>query len=111
MKGLVWGGTGAGSLEMTKLKSVMAGIWRRGRWDVIGDRRDEGALEVEVVEDAVMYGSEVLEFELGVPYSEPLKESDFIIREERSLEDVSNSLTLLCMCWWVVDVAGNGGLT
>ena len=34
MKGLVWGGAGAGSLEATKPKSVTAGIWRRGRWDV-----------------------------------------------------------------------------
>ena len=46
MKGLVWGGTGAGSLEMTKLKSVMAGIRRRGRWDIVGFGGDKGELEI-----------------------------------------------------------------
>ena len=28
-----------------------------------------------------------------------------------SLEDISDSLPLLCMRQWVVDVAGNGGLS
>ena len=46
MKGLVWGGAGMGSLEMTKLKSVLAGIRWRGQWDVIGFGRDEWELEV-----------------------------------------------------------------
>ena len=88
----------------------MAGVRRRGRWDVIGDRGDKGALEVEVVEDAVVYASESLEFELEVSGPEPFKESDFVVVQERSLENVGNPLTLLCMRRWVIDVAGNGGL-
>ena len=86
------------------------GIRWRGWWDVIGDRGDERELEVQVVEDVVVYGSEVLEFELGVPCSKPFKEHDFVVVEERSLEDVSDSLMLLCVHWWVVDMAGNDGL-
>ena len=58
----------------------------------------------------VVYGSELLEFKLDVSCMEPLKESDFVVVQERSLEDVSDSLTLLCVCWWVVDVARNGVL-
>ena len=42
---------------------------------------------------------------------EPLEESDFVIVQERSLKDVSDSLMLLCVRWQVVDVAGNGGLS
>ena len=57
-----------------------------------------------------MYGSEVLEFELVVPCTEPFEESNLVVMEERSLEDVSDPLTLLCMCRWVVNVTGNGGL-
>ena len=45
---------------MREPKSVTAGIRRRGRWDIIGDRGNKGALEIEVVEDSVMYGSESL---------------------------------------------------
>ena len=97
-----------GFLEMREPKSVMAGI---RQWGVIGDRRDKGALEVEIVEDAVVYASESLEFELDVSCSEPLKESDFVVGEERSLKDICDPLMLLCVCWWVVDVAGNDGLT
>ena len=99
---------GAGFLEMREPKSVMAGIQR---WGVIGDRRDKGALEVEIVEDAVVYASESLEFKLDVSCSEPLKESDFVVGEERSLKDICDPLMLLCARWWVVDVAGNDGLT
>ena len=77
-------------------KSVMAGIWRRGWWDVVGDRRDKGALEVEIIEDMVMYASESLEFELEVSCSEPFEESDFVVGEERSLKDVCDPLALLC---------------
>ena len=91
-------------------KSVTAGIRWRGRWDVIRDRGNKGALEVEVVEDAVVYASESLEFELEVSCLEPFKESDFVVVQERSLEDVGNPLTLLFVCRWVIDVAGNGGL-
>ena len=89
----------------------MAGIRRRGQWDVIGDRSDEGKLEVEVVEDPVVDGSKVLEFELGVPGTEPFKECDFIVVEERPLKNVGDPLTLLFVSWRVVDMAGNGGLT
>ena len=110
MKGLVWGGAGTGLLETTKPKSVMAGIWRRGRWDVIRFGRDEGELEVEIVEDAVVYASESLEFELEVSCLEPFKESDFVVVQEWPLEDVGDPLTLLCVRRWVIDVAGNGGL-
>ena len=53
---------------------------------------------------------EVLKFELDVPGTEPFKERDFVVGEERSLKDVSDSLTLLCVCRQVVDVAGNGRL-
>ena len=92
-------------------KSVTAGIWRRGRWDVIGDRGNKGALEVEIVEDAVVYASEPLEFELEVSCPEPFKESDFVVMQERSLKDIGDPLTLLFVCRWVIDVAGNGGLS
>ena len=53
---------------------------------------------------------EVLEFKLGVPGTEPFKEHDFIVVEERLLKDISDPLTLLCMHQWVVNVTGNGGL-
>ena len=87
------------------------GIQRRGRWDIVGDRRDKGALEVEIVEDVVVYACESLEFKLDVSCTEPLKESDFVVVQEGSLEDVSDSLTLLCVRQRVVDVAGNDRLS
>ena len=96
---------------MREPKSVTAGIWRRGWWDVVGDRRDKGALEVEIVEDTVVYPSESLEFELDILCTEPLEESDFVIMQERLLKNVGDPLVLLCVCWWVIDVAGNGGLS
>ena len=111
MKGLVWGRAGAGSLETTKPKSVMAGIRRRGRWDVVGFGGDKGELEIQVVKDVMVDCGEVLEFELGVPGTEPFKECNFIVGEERSLKDVCDPLTLLCVCRRVIDVTGNGGLT
>ena len=110
MKGLIWGRAGAGSLETTKPKSVTAGIRRRGWWDVIGFGRDEGELEIQVIEDAMVDCGEVLEFELGVPGTEPFKECNFVVGEERSLEDVCDPLMLLCMRQRVIDVTGNGGL-
>ena len=97
-----------GVAKTRELKSVMAGIRRRGRWGIVGDRGNKGALKVE---DAVMYASESLEFELDVSCSEPFEESDFVVREERSLKDICDPLMLLCMRRWVVDVAGNDGLT
>ena len=96
---------------MREPKTVMAEIRRRGRWGVVGDGGNKGALEVEIVEDTVVYASESLEFELDVSCSEPFEESNFIIREERTLKDICNPLTLLCMRRRVVDVAGNDGLT
>ena len=95
---------------MTGVQTCALPIWR-GRWDVIGFGRDEGELEVEIVEDTVVYASESLEFELGVPGTEPFEEHDFVVREERSLEDVCDPLALLCMRRRVIDVTGNGGLT
>ena len=88
----------------------MAGIWWRGRWDVIGFSGDKGELEVEIVEDTVMYASESLEFELEVSRSEPFEESDFVVVQERPFEDVGDPLTLLCVSRRVVDMAGNGRL-
>ena len=89
----------------------MAGIQWRGRWDVVGFGRDKGKLEVQVVKDTMVDCGEVLEFELGVPGTEPFEECSFVVGEERSLKDVCNPLTLLCVCRWVIDVTGNGGLT
>ena len=100
-----------GLLETTKPKLVTAGIWRRGQWDVIGFGGDKWELEVQVVKDTVVDCSEVLEFELGVLGTEPFKERNLVIREERSLKDICDPLTLLCVRRWVVDVTGNGGLT
>ena len=102
---------GAGLLETRELKSVTAGIWRRGRWDVIGFGGDKRELEVQVIKDTVVDCSEVLKFELGVPGMEPFKEHDFVVMEERLLKDICDPLMLLCMCRRVVDVTGNGGLT
>ena len=102
---------GAGVAKTREPKSVTAGIWWRGQWDVVGDRGNKGALEVEIVEDAVVYASESLKFKLEVLCLEPLEESNFIVVQEGSLKDVSDPLTLLCVCRWVIDVAGNGGLS
>ena len=111
MKGLVWGGVGAGSLETTEPKSVMAGIRRRGQWDVVRFGRDKGEFEIQVVKDTMVDGGEVLELELGGLCSEPFKECDLIVVEIGALEDVKVPLMLLCMSRRVVDVAGNGELT
>ena len=100
-----------GSLETTKPKSVMVGIRRRGWWDIVGFGRDKGKLEVQVVKDTMVDCGEVLKFELGVPGTEPFEERNFVIGEERSLKDVCDPLTLLCVRQRVIDVTGNGGLT
>ena len=110
MKGLVWGGAGAGSLETTKPKSVLVGIRWRGRWDVIGFSGDKWELEVQVVKDAMVDCGEVLKFELGVLGTEPFEECNFVVGEERSLKDIRDPLMLLCVRRWVVDMTGNGGL-
>ena len=88
MKGLIRGGAGAGSLETTKLKSVTVGIRWRGQWDVVRLGGDKWELEVQVIKDTMVDCSEVLKFELGVPGTEPFKECDFVVGEERSLKDV-----------------------
>ena len=111
MKGLVWGGAGVGSLKMTEPKSVTAGIRWRGWWDVVRFGGDKGELEIQVVKDTMVDGGEVLELKLGGLCSEPLEECDLVVVEIGVLEDVKVPLTLLCMSWWVVDVASNGGLT
>ena len=101
---------GVGLLETREPKFVMAGVWQRGQWDVIGDGRDEWELEVEIKEDAVVYSSEMLELKLGGLCSEPLEKSNLVIVKVRLLEDLKIPLALLCMSWQVVDVASNGGL-
>ena len=97
-------------METREPKSVMAGIRRRGRWDVIGDRRDERELEVQVKKDAVVDSGEAVKLELGNLGSEPLGKGDFVVVEVRPLKDIKVPLVLLCMHWWVVNVASNGGL-
>ena len=82
-----------------------------GQWDIIGDGRDERELEVEIIKDTMVYSGEVLEFELGVSGTTPLKEGNLVVMQERSLEDVGDPLVLLSMSQWVIDVARNGGLT
>ena len=89
----------------------MVGVRRRGRWDIIRNRGNKRALEVEIVEDVVVYASELLEFELEVSCMEPLEESNFVVMQERSLKDIGDPLMLLCMRRRVIDVAGNGGLS
>ena len=59
----------------------------------------------------MVYASESLEFKLEVSCTEPFKESDFVIVQGRPLEDVGDPLTLLCVRRWVIDVAGNDGLS
>ena len=100
-----------GVLATRELKLVMVGIRWRGQWDVIGDGRDEWELEVQVIEDAVVYSSKVLEFELGSPGTKPFEEGNLVVMQERLLEDVGDPLTLLCVHQQVVDVTRNGGLT
>ena len=97
-------------MKMREPKSVMVGIRWRGQWDIIRDRGDERELEIEVIEDLVVDGSEVLEFKLGISGVKPFEEGNLIVMQERLLEDVSDSLSLLCVCQQVVDVAENGGL-
>ena len=99
-----------GVLETRKPKSVMAGIQWRGWWDVIGFRGNEWEPEVQVIKDAVVDSGEPVELKLCSLGMEPFEESDFIIMEVRSLEDVEVPLALLSVSRRVVDVAGNGGL-
>ena len=59
----------------------------------------------------MVYASESLEFELDILCTEPFEKSNFIVVQKGALEDISDSLPLLCVRQWVVDVAGNGGLS
>ena len=102
---------GVGVSETRELKSVTVGIWRRGQWYVVRFCGDKQELEIQVVKDLVMDGGEVLKFKLGVLGAKPFEEGDFIVMQERSLKDVGNPLTLLCVRRQVVDVTGNGRLT
>ena len=108
---LVGGSTGAGVSETREPKSVTTGIRWRGWWYVVGFSGDKWELEIQVVKDSVMDGGEVLEFELGVSGTKPFEEGDFVVMQERSLKDVGDPLTLLCVRRWVVDVTRNGRLT
>ena len=58
----------------------------------------------------MVYAGESLEFELEISGTESFKERNFVVGEERSLKDVCDPLTLLCVRRRVIDVAGNGGL-
>ena len=100
-----------GVLETTKPKSVTAGIWQRGRWYIVGFCGDKWELEIQVVKDSVMDSGEVLEFELGVPGRKPFEESNLVVVQERSLEDVGDPLALLSVSQQVVNMARNGGLS
>ena len=101
---------GAGVLKTRELKSVMAGVRRRGQWDIIRDRGDERKLEVQVKKDAVVDSGELVELKLGNLGLEPLGKGDFVVVEIRPLKDIKVPLVLLCVRWRVVNVAGNGGL-
>ena len=90
----------------------MAGIWRRGQWYVIRFSGDKRELEIQVIKDSVVDGSEPVKLELGGLCLEPLDESNFIVVEVGSLKDVKVPLMLLLMSRQVlVNVTGNGGLT
>ena len=97
-------------MEMREPKSVTAGIRWRGRWGVIGDRRDERELEVQVKKDAVVDSGEAVKLKLGDLGSEPLGKGNFVVVEVRPLEDIKVPLALLCVRQRVVNVASNGGL-
>ena len=99
-----------GVLETREPKSVTAGIWWRGWWDVIWFSRDKREFEIQVVKDSVVDSSEMLKLELGVLGMKPFEEHNFVIVEERPFKNVSDPLTLLCVHRRVVDVAGNDGL-
>ena len=111
MKGLVWGEVGVGSLETTKPKLVMAGIQQRGQWDVIRFGRDEWEFEIQVIKDSMVDGCEPVKLELCSLSLEPFEQDDLVVVEIGSLEDIEVPLSLLCVSWQVIDVAGNGGLS
>ena len=95
---------------MRKPKYIMAGIRQRGQRDIIGFRGNEWELEVQVKKDAVVDSGEPIELELCGLGAEPFEESEFVVVEVRSLEDVKVPLVLLSVSQRVVDVASNGGL-
>ena len=99
---------GSGFLEMREPKSVMVGIWQRRQWYVIRDGRDSRDFEVEIEEDMVMNGGEVLKLCKGSGCNCSLKNSLMASMIIWLLEDVLEALSLLCMRWQIVDMTGNG---
>ena len=102
---------GAGVLETRELKSVMAGVWWRGQWDVIRFGRDKWEFEIQVIKDSVVDGCQPVKLKLHGLSSEPCEKSNFIIVKVGSLKDVKVLLMLLRMSRRVVNVASNGRLT
>ena len=91
---------------MREPKSVMVeGVV--GHNQVLGD---EWELEVQVVKDVVVDSGKLVKLKLCGLGAEPLKESNFVVVEVGSLEDVKVPLAFLSVSWQVVDVAGNGRL-
>ena len=86
------------------------GIRWRGQWDVVGFGRNKWEFEIQVVKDSMVDGCELVKLELCSLGSEPFDESNFVVMEIGSLEDIEVSLTLLCVRRWVVNVARNGRL-
>ena len=78
-----------------------------GHNQVLGD---EWELEVQVVKDVVVDSGKLVKLKLCSLGAEPLKESNFVVVEVGSLEDVKVPLAFLSVSWQVVDVAGNGRL-
>ena len=81
MKGLIGGGTGVGSLEMTKPKPVMAGVRQRGQWDIVRFEGNKQEFEIQVIKDSMVDGHEPVKLELRSLGSEPFDKSDFVIME------------------------------
>ena len=101
---------GVGPLETTKPKSVTAGVRWRGQWNVVRFGRNEWEFEIQVVKDSMVDGHEPVKLKLYSLGLKPFDESDFVIVDIGSLEDIEVPLMLLCIRQWVVNVARNGGL-
>ena len=87
----------AGVSETREPKSVMAGIWRRGWWYVIGFSGDKQELEIQVIKDLVVDGCESVKLKLCSLGMEPFKEGNLIVMEVRPLKDIKVPLALLCV--------------
>ena len=70
-----------GSLEMTKPKPVMAGVWQRGQWDIVRFEGNKQEFEIQVIKDSMVDGHEPVKLELRSLGSEPFDKSDFVIME------------------------------